>query len=449
MDSYLHRSLAAPNFGQWGTEIYALACELYPICRSLTGHGVRHTLAIIRRHINLVIHEVPTGTRIFDWTVPKEWDIRAAYIKGPNGATVVDFANCNLHVQSYSVPVRDKLPLAELKKHLFSLPDRPDWIPYRTTYWTESWGFCLTHRQASTLAEGTYEVLIDATLQDGSLTYGEYLHRGDTEEEFLFTAHVCHPSLANDNCAGLALLSLLAAHLKGRRTRYTYRFLFSPGTVGPLAWLARNEARLGNIKFGLVVAGVGDGGGPTYKRSRRGDAAVDRAMAHVLKHAGSQARVTDFEPYGYDERQFCSPGFDLPVGLLQRSRFGTFPEYHTSADNLDFIKPEHLATSLEVIWRVIEIVETDYIPLNLSPKGEPQLGRRGLYPQIGGDKDALANHMAFLWVLNQADGTRSLLDIAELANLPYSTVLASARTLTTAGLLEDSIESLNRNSAPS
>jgi aminopeptidase-like protein len=329
------------------------------------------------------------------------------------------------------------MPLSELRKHLHTLPDQPDLIPYRTSYWKETWGFCLAHRQASALPDGDYEVLIDSTLADGALTYGEYLHQGASEDEFLLTAHICHPSLANDNCSGLALLTMLAEHLKGLHTRLSYRFLFSPGTLGPITWLARNEASVGRIKHGLVVAGVGDGGGPTYKKSRKGDCAIDRAMAHVLKHAFTAPKLMDFEPYGYDERQFCSPGFDLPVGLLQRSQFGTFPQYHTSADDLDFIAPRHLSDSLRAIWRVIEIVETDFTPLNLSPKGEPQLGRRGLYATTSGDKDGPARAMAYLWVLNQADGTRTLLDIAERAGMPFHVMLAAARTLARVGLIAD------------
>ena len=287
--------------------------------------------------------------------------------------------SCNLHVLNYSLPVRATLPLDELKKHVFTLPEQPDLIPYRTSYYAEDWGFCMAHNRLAALPDGVYEVVIDASLEDGSLTYGEYLHRGETDDEFLLSAHVCHPSLANDNCSGLALLTLLAERLARLRTRYSYRFLFAPGTIGAIAWLARNEHRVSRIRHGLVVAGVGDGGGPTYKKSRRGDAFIDRAMAHVLRHAAASPRILDFFPYGYDERQFCSPGFDLRVGLFQRSQYGTFPEYHTSADNLDFIRPEHLGASYRMIAAMIDIVENDWRPRSTSPKGEPQLGRRGLY----------------------------------------------------------------------
>jgi aminopeptidase-like protein len=427
--------LKAPDFGGAGAEMYALAAEMYPICRCITGDGVRSTLDLIRRRIDVAVHEVPTGTQVLDWSIPKEWNIRTAQIKNAAGETVVDFADSNLHVMLYSEPVRARMALSELKKHLFTLPSEPDLIPYRTSYWEPAWGFCLTHRQLESLPEGDYDVVIDSSLTDGSLTYGEYVHPGASEEEFLLTAHICHPSLANDNCSGLALLTTLARHLAGMRTRLSYRFLFAPATIGAITWLARNEAHLGRIRHGLVVAGVGDGGGPTYKRSRRGDCPVDRAMAHVLEHGFDRSTVMDFEPYGYDERQFCSPGFDLPVGLLQGSQFGTYPHYHTSADDLDFIAPQHLAGSLEAIWRVIEIAETNFTPLNLSPKGEPQLGRRGLFGSRGGDKSVAERAMAYLWMLNFADGSRTVLDIADRASLPYHVMLGAARVLMKAGLL--------------
>ena len=445
MQAVVDAGLREPDFVAAGEQIYAMAEELYPICRSITGNGVRTSLGVMRRHVEIVVHEVPTGTRVFDWIIPKEWNIRAAHIKNTSGELTVDFANSNLHVQSYSVPIARTMPLAELRRHLHTLPDQPDLIPYRTGYWSDTWGFCLTHNQATALPDGDYEVLINSTLQDGALTYGEFLHRGTCEDEFLFSAHICHPSLANDNCSGLALLTQLAQHLNGLRTRLSYRFLFSPGTIGPITWLARNEARIGRIKHGLVVAGVGDGGGPTYKKSRRGNCPIDRAMAHVLRHAFDAPKVIEFEPYGYDERQFCSPGFDLPVGLLQRSRFGTFPQYHTSADNPAFIAPEHLAESLRAIWRVIEITESNFTPLNLSPKGEPQLGRRGLYATTGGDKDGPARAMAYLWVLNQADGSKTLLDIAERAGLPFHVLLDAARVLQKAGLVTDAPPSTTKD----
>jgi aminopeptidase-like protein len=412
-----------------GPILHGLAAELYPICRSITGAGVRETLARLQRKVDLRITETPSGTSVFDWTIPREWTIRDAYVKNAGGERVIDFRRNNLHVVGYSTPVHAWMPLGELKEHIFTLPQQPGVIPYRTSYYAESWGFCMAHEHLAELPDGEYEVRIDASLEDGSLTYGEYLHQGRSTEEILLTTHICHPSLANDNCSGLALLAHLAERLAGIETRYSYRFLFAPGTIGAIAWLARNEHLTARIRHGLVLSGVGDGGAPTYKKSRQGDAAIDRAMAHVLRHAAPSAAVIDFFPYGYDERQFCSPGFDLPMGSFQRSRFGTYPEYHTSADNLDFIRPEHLAHSYRLVVAALDVLENDVLPINLQPKCEVQLGRRGLYATTGGDKDGPAKSMALLWVLNMADGRHSLLDIAERADLPFKVVADAARIL--------------------
>jgi aminopeptidase-like protein len=417
-----------------GEEIFALAAKIYPICRSITGNGVRDTLGLLAAHIDLEVHEVPTGTAVFDWTIPREWNIRDAYIKDRHGQKVVDFNKSNLHVMSYSVPVRKHVPLAELKQHIHTLPEQPDLIPYRTSYYAVDWGFCLPHRQFENLQDQTYEVLIDASLEDGNLTYGEYLHKGETTDEFLLSAHVCHPSLANDNCSGVALLTHLAKRMAGLRTRYSYRFLFAPGTIGAITWLARNEQTSQRIKHGLVISMVGDSGGPTYKKSRRGNAKIDRAMIHSLHHSGLTPTILDFFPYGYDERQYCSPGFNLPVGLFQRSRFGKIPQYHTSADNLDFIRSSHLARSFRLIVDALDVIENDAVYRNVMPKCEPQLGKYGLYGAVGG-KDATAANMAMLWILNLSDGRHSLLDIAERADLPFTVVRSTAQQLQQHGLL--------------
>jgi aminopeptidase-like protein len=426
-------SLVAADFGD---EMYNFAARLYPICRSITGDGVRETLRQIGSRIRLDVHEVSSGTAVFDWVVPREWNIRDAWIKDAQGRKVVDFQRSNLHVVSYSVPVRARLPLNKLKDHLHSLPDQPDLIPYRTSYYSENWGFCIPHRLLQSLRDETYEVFIDSTLADGSLTYGEYLHRGVTEDEVLLSAHVCHPSLANDNCSGLSVLTHLASRMQRIKTQYSYRFLFAPGTIGAITWLANNEARVHHVKHGLVLSMVGDAGGPTYKRSRRGDAKIDRAMAHVLHHSGLSASIIDFFPYGYDERQYCSPGFNLPVGLFQRSKFGSIPEYHTSADNLSFISPKHLAESYRMIVETLDIIENDAVYRNLQPKCEPQLGKRGLYGAVGGDKNSATANMAMLWILNLSDGEHSLLDIAERADLPFKIVRQTAEALRGHTLLE-------------
>jgi aminopeptidase-like protein len=418
-----------------GDHIFGLAAEIFPICRSITGDGVRRTLEVLSRHIQLQVHEVPTGTRVFDWTVPQEWNIREAWIRDPGGRVIVDMRTSNLHVLNYSEPVHARLPLAELRKRVHTIPDAPALIPYKTSYYDRRWGFCMAQEQYEGLPDGDYEVLIDSTLEDGSMTYGEYLHEGELADEMLFTAHVCHPSLANDNCSGVATLAMLAALLSSRRTRYSYRFLFAPGTIGSIAWLARNEDGLDRIKHGLVVSCVGDGGGPTYKKSRRGNAFIDRAMVHLLRHGASSPEILDFFPFGYDERQFCSPGFDLPVGLFQRSRFGTFPEYHTSADNLDLISPENLASSFRILADVVDVIERDWHPIGTVPKCEPQLGRRGLYEGTGGLHDTTEWQMALLWALNLADGRHSTLDIAERAGLPFALIADAADALLHNGLL--------------
>jgi aminopeptidase-like protein len=427
-----------------GDSLYALVAGIYPICRSITGDGVRETLKTLGRQIEFDIREVPTGTNVFDWTIPREWNIRDAYIKDSRGERIVDFARSNLHVMSYSVPVRKQIALAELKAHIHTLPEQPDLIPYRTSYYSEDWGFCMAHRQFESLREETYEVMIDSSLEDGFLTYGEYLHRGETTEEFLLSAHICHPSLANDNCSALAVLTYLAKRLSRIKTRYSYRFIFAPGTIGAITWLAHNEDKIHRIKHGLVFSMLGDGGGPTYKKSRRGDAPIDRAVAHALHHSGFAPTILDFSPYGYDERQYCSPGFNLPVGLLQRSKFGSIPQYHTSADNLDFITPEHLAQSYRLIISALDVIENNAVFVNTLPKCEPQLGKRGLYRAIGGHKDVAASNMAMLWVLNLSDGMHSLLDIAERANLPFAIIRSTAELLHEHELLAPSIDVQNR-----
>ena len=328
-------------------EMFQLIRKLYPICRSITGDGVRETLKILQEYIPLTIHEIPSGTEVFDWTIPKEWNIRDAYIKNANGEKLVDFQKCNLHVLNYSLPINKKVSLDELKAHTFTLPERSDWIPYRTSYYKENWGFCLSYNQLSSLADGKYEVFIDSSLQDGHLTYGEYFVKGQTDDEVLISTHVCHPSLANDNLSGIALAVFLAKHLSQLSLRCSYRFLFTPGTLGSIAWLSLNELHASQIKHGLVLACVGDSGQITYKKSRQGDAEIDRAVLQVLKDAGDPYEIFEFSPYGYDERQFCSPGFNLPVGCFMRTPHGKFPEYHTSADNLEFVQPKYLGDSLQ------------------------------------------------------------------------------------------------------
>lgn len=427
--------LAAADAKAVGAAMHAMVVELYPLCRSITGDGLRQTLAGIARRIPLAIHEVPTGTRVFDWTIPKEWNVRAATLKDPRGRVVVDFKDSNLHVVSYSTPVEARLSLAALRPHLHSLPEHPDWVPYRTTYYKEDWGLCLSHRQLEALEDGEYEVRIDATLAPGSLSYGELFLPGASEDEILVSCHVCHPSLANDNLAGVAVVTALAERLATVARRYSYRFVFAPGTIGAIAWLARNEAGLGRIKHGLVAACLGDPGPMTYKRTRAGAATIDRAVLSVLGNSGEAFEVLDFVPFGYDERQFNSPGIALAVGSLTRTPHGRYPEYHTSADNPDLVTPEALADSWSKYLQVFEILEGNETYINLSPKGEPQLGRRGLYRAVGGGGEGREKELALLWVLNLSDGRHSLLDVAERSRLGFAAIRAAADLLLEAELL--------------
>ncbi|HED39373.1 MAG TPA: DUF4910 domain-containing protein [Chromatiales bacterium] len=426
-----------------GDEIYQLISDLYPICRSITGNGVRETLEIIGNHIPLRKVEVPTGTQVFDWVVPKEWNIRDAYIKDSSGRRIVDFHSSNLHVVSYSVPVRQVMTLTELKKHLFSLPEHPDWIPYRTSYYNESWGFCISHNQLQAMEEGEYEVVIDSTLDDGSLTYGEAYIAGDTDNEILVFAHTCHPSLCNDNLSGVALATYLAKYLQGRNLRYSYRFVFAPATIGSITWLSQNEANLYRIKHGLVAAVVGDSGNSTYKKSRQGIAEIDCAVMHVLEHSGQEYEVIEFSPWGYDERQFCSPGIALDVGRLTRTPNGCYEEYHTSADNLSLVKADKLADSFLKYATVFDILECNKRYINQSPKCEPQLGKRGLYRKTGGHKDVGQHELALLWVLNLSDGAHSLLDIAKRSGLIFSQIRDAAEDLANCGLITAAVDEEN------
>jgi aminopeptidase-like protein len=419
-------------------EFSTALARLFPICRSITGDGVRQSLAILRESLALELHEVPSGTAALDWVVPKEWNVRDAYVKNARGERVIDFQRSSLHVMGYSVPVSRRMTLAELKPKLHSLPARPSWIPFRSSFYREDWGFCLEHERLEALPEGEYEVVVDSSLEDGSLTYGELLVPGSTPDEVLLSAHICHPSLCNDNLTGICVATLFARYLAarasaGRPARYSYRFLFAPVTIGAITWLSRNEHNLERIKHGLVLTLLGDPGQTHYKRSRHGAAAIDRAAEHVLAHSGQPYVVDEFSPYGYDERQFCSPGFDLPVGSLMRTPYQQFPEYHTSADNLSFVRPDKLVDSLAKCLAIFDVLEHDARYLNLSPKAEPQLGRRGIYRALSERQGDGSRELALLWVLNQSDGRHSLLDIAERSKLPFETIHDAARLLLDAG----------------
>ena len=419
-----------------GKELYSLVEKLYPICRSITGNGVRQTLSVLQEYIPLQIYEVASGTKVFDWEVPKEWNIDDAFIKDSTGNKIVNFKESNLHVVNYSIPVNKKLTLQELRNHLHSLPEHPDWTPYRTSYYNETWGFCLPHSRVEAMKDEAYEVYIDSSLTEGHLTYGEYLIPGSTNEEVLFSCHVCHPSLCNDNLSGITVMTHLAQTLKETDLRYSYRFLFIPATIGSITWLALNKEKTDTIKHGLVAANLGDEGNITYKRSRQGKAEIDRVVSIVLHDSGHSYTVKDFFPYGYDERQFCSPGFNLPVGSIMRTPHGEYPEYHTSADNLEFVKAEKLEDSYRKLYAVVDLLENNRTYKNTNPYCEPQLGKRGLYKHIGGG-DAKVDQLALLWILNMSDGAHSILDIAERSGIRFLQLKSAADLLLQYNLLTE------------
>lgn len=415
--------------------MYSLMERLYPICRSITGNGVRESLHILSEQIPLQIREVPTGKKVFDWTVPREWNVREAYVSNSLGERVIDFKAQNLHLMSYSVPVCERMSLSSLREHIHTLPDQPGAIPYRTSYYAPEWGFCLSQNALDSLDEDLYDVVIDSTLSDGSLSYGELFIPGTVTDEVLISVHCCHPSMCNDNLSGIVVATELARRLCAQDNRFSYRFLFVPGTIGSITWLAQNEERLARIRHGMVLSCLGDDGAFTYKKSRGGTNTIDRVFAAALRDCEYPFSTRPFMPYGYDERQYCSPGINLPVGVLSRTPYGEFPEYHTSADDLTLVKPMRLAESLRVCERACSILEANRSYLNTNPKCEPQLGRRGLYATMGGSKTTPNARLALLWVLNQSDGEHSLLDISESAELSFSEIEAAAGMLRNHDLL--------------
>ena len=425
--------------------------ELFPICRSIAGPGLRETLRRIQSRAPITVHEVPTDTQAFDWIVPREWMLRRATLTDPSGALIADTEVNNLHVLNYSTPFAGKLSLAQLKPHLHSMPDKPTWVPYRTSYYTQAWGICLPHEVASTLTDGVYDVNVDTTIAAGSLSYGELLIPGKSTDEVLFSTHCCHPSLANDNLSGIAVAVELAQWLATRDNALSYRFVFIPGTIGSITWLSQNADKTSRIVAGLVLSCVGDGGSFTYKRSRQETSLTDRAVERALKSSGEPHSIRDFVPYGYDERQYCSPGFNLPVGCFMRTPNGEYPEYHTSADDVSFVREDALRGSVEMLKSIVRQVElaadesritgsidggddgTRY--MNLNPNCEPQLGRRGLYAMMGGNASVPDLQMALLWVLNYSDGRHGVDWIARRAKIDPKTIDEAVRLLAQANLL--------------
>jgi aminopeptidase-like protein len=424
-----------PEAIEMGELLHARMTELYPLPRSLTGDGVRASLALLGNVVDIERHEVPTGTEAFDWTVNDEWNLREAWIADASGKRIVDVARHNLHVVGYSVPVRETLSLDELRPHLHSLPDHPDWIPYRTSYYHRDWGFCLEDRVLQSLDDGPYDVVIDADLGPGSMTYGEIVIPGDTDDVVMFTANLCHPAIANETLSSLVLATQLAQTIGSLPSRrFTYRFLFAPATIGPILWASRNREAWASIRHGLVLTGLGGPGSLVYKSTRHGDRGIDRAVGHVVDRRGGEIR--GYSPYGYDERQFNALGFDLPFGRLSRIPFNEYPEYHTSADNLEYVQPSELADAYSALLSIVDALENDRTYLNLSPYGEPQLGKRGIYPTTGGHAAGRAV-MAMLWTLGYADGSTSLLDIARTAGVDFADLRTAAKVLEGAGLLRE------------
>ena len=434
-----------------GNDMYELMERLYPITRSITGKGVRKTLKIFQDSIDLQIHEVTTGTKVFDWTVPEEWNIDDAYIMNKNGEKIVDFKKSNIHILQYSEKIEKKIGLEELKKHIFTLPEQPDTIPYRTSFYNKNWGFCMKHKEFLKLDDDEYAVNISSEHKDGSLTYGEFLIKGESTDEILISTYVCHPSLCNDNLSGPVLSLFLAKYFSKQKLHYSIRFLFIPETIGAITWLAKNEDNVKNIKHGLVATCLGDSGNLTYKKTRDGDNIIDKIVEEVLIESGKPYKIMDFWPSGSDERQYCSPGFNLPVGSLMRTPYDMFDEYHTSEDNLSFMNKESLRDSFLKYIAVIKKLEDYFLvdipkrkipenknsannnPVfkNLIPKCEPQLGKRRIYDEIGGIKkqDSLEQKKAIQWILNLSDGKNSLRDIQARSGLNYDILLDMSELL--------------------
>lgn len=422
---------------QVGEKCHALATELFPICRSITGEGVRQTLEILRREIpSLQMYSVPSGEACFDWTVPDEWNIRAATLTGPHGETVVDFKDHNLHVVGYSVPTDETLELADLQDHLHSLPEMPDAIPYVTSYYAENWGFCLTERQRQALKPGRYHARIDSTRAPGVLNYGEVLLPGESKKEVFLSTYICHPSMGNNELSGPVVTTELLRWLQSLpRRRYSYRAVFVPETIGAIVYLSRNlEIMQRNIVAGFNVTCVGDDKAWSYVPSRVGDTLADRVARHVLGQLAPNYTSYSYLDRGSDERQYCAPGVDLPVASVMRSKYGTYPEYHCSEDDLSFITPAGLQGGYEALRRCLECLERNVTP-RITVKGEPQLGKRGLHPNWStreGDLSArrLKNLCAY------SDGERDLLAIAEILGEPLWELLEPLGELQEHNLVE-------------
>ena len=419
--------------------MYELLKKLFPICRSITGNGVRTTFEILNEHLPLTISEYPSGSECFDWTIPDEWNVKSATLKDETGKVIASFAENNLHLLGYSIPFKGRLSLDELRPHLYSLPQYPDVIPYLTSYYRRNWGFCLTHRQLEQLRPGMYEVEIDSTLEPGNLTLAESIIPGSNSQEIFFSSYICHPSMANDSISGVVLAVELYRYLAARKNNYyTYRFIFIPETIGAIAYLSRHKrAMRENCYAGMILTCEGDPGPFNYKRTRNGHT-IDRIAENILKFSGQKHYIHDFWLPGSDERQYSSPGINLPVATLMRSIYGKFPEYHTSADNLDFVTSAALQESFKMHCQIIEALEGNYRYENLKPDCEPFLSKYGLYDPIGGQKSREAQIFKLLSLLNYSDGNHSLIDIAEKIDVNILELVQLAAVLIEKGLLRKS-----------
>lgn len=415
--------------------------RLWPITRSLTGNGNRETLKILSEIIDIEIQEIPSGTQCFDWTIPPEWNIKEAWIKDSKGNKIIDFSKNNLHILGYSEPFKGKLTFEELKPHLYTLPEQPNLIPYLTSYYKRRWGFCLTHNKFLQLDKNElYEVYIDSSLNEkGSMTIGEAIIKGKSDKEILFSTYICHPSLANNELSGPLVTAFIYQQLKKQKDlKYTYRFLFVPETIGSIYSLSvKGEYWKNNLQAGFVITCIGDNGKFTYKKSRRGDSLPDKAVELILNQTEKDFKILDFFPSGSDERQYCSPGFNLPVGSLMRTMYGKYPEYHTSGDNKDFISFDAMEKSVLKYLEVIDLIERNERYINKMPYCEPQLGKRGLYPTLGSQKGTQEFVTAMMWVLNLADGTNDLITISEKSKIPIQQLIPVIDKLIDNGILEN------------
>ncbi len=420
-----------------GNQLHQWVAELFPICRSITGQGVRETLHYIKTILpSLIIKEVTTGYEAFDWTVPNEWNISEAYIENEQGEKIIDFRDHNLHVLNYSIPVDRWMSKEELEKYIYTLPEQPDAIPYVTSYYKERWGFCMTHHQKEALPSGQYHAVIDSKLKPGVLNYGELILPGKTKEEVFLSTYICHPSMANNELSGPVVTTALAQWITNFEDRYyTYRIVFIPETIGSIVYLSRNLNELKNLVIaGFNITCVGDERCYSYLPSRAEDTLSDLVALHVLKYTDPNFQHYSWLNRGSDERQYCAPGIDLPIASIMRSKYGEYPEYHTSLDDLNLVTPRGLEGSFLALQQAIKIIESNCY-LKTKVFGEPQLGKRGLYPTTS-SKSSASSVRTMMNLISYCDGTLTLLEIADLIHEPFWELVPIVETLMSHDLLE-------------